>query len=135
MTDRTRYRASAQRDPRTGTWAFQIEGIDGAFGDTRRLDTLRRDAADVLELALDLPDGSIDPDDIVIADVHVPELDELIRAVRAARTNAETAARQAATTTEQAARRLHEAGLPVRDVGSLLGVTFQRAHQLIGARR
>lgn len=45
----------------------------------------------------------------------------------------ESSQAQAAATaeTQAAARELHEAGLPVRDIGRLLGVSFQRAHQLM----
>lgn len=34
---------------------------------------------------------------------------------------------------ESLAQRLAEAGIPVRDIGTMLGVSFQRAHQLVNA--
>lgn len=45
----------------------------------------------------------------------------------------ESSQAQAAATaeTQAAAQELHEAGLPVRDIGRLFGVSFQRAHQLM----
>jgi len=39
----------------------------------------------------------------------------------------------AARVNREAARRLAAQGLPVRDIGSLLGVSHQRAHQLVRA--
>ncbi|MGH9075290.1 MAG: hypothetical protein ACRDZQ_14415, partial [Acidimicrobiales bacterium] len=38
----------------------------------------------------------------------------------------------AAAEARAAARELHEQGISVRDIGRVLGVSFQRAHQLVG---
>jgi hypothetical protein len=45
---------------------------------------------------------------------------------RTAKAQAEAAAQVRAAT-----RELHDNGLPVRDVGRILGVPYQRAHQLV----
>lgn len=43
---------------------------------------------------------------------------------------------EAARLTSRAARRLHEEeGLPLRDVGIALGISYQRAHQLVDEAR
>lgn len=41
---------------------------------------------------------------------------------------------EAARHLRAAAQELHEAGLPLRDVGAALGVSYQRAHQLVSPR-
>jgi predicted XRE-type DNA-binding protein len=47
------------------------------------------------------------------------------------RTQAAASQRAAAELTRGAARRLHEDGLTLRDIGKLLEVSHQRAHQLV----
>ncbi len=39
--------------------------------------------------------------------------------------------REAAARTRRAARWMHEQGMPLRDIGQVLGVSYQRAHQLV----
>lgn len=63
-----------------------------------------------------------------------PQLCEELAAARTARREAAEAAERAATHGQRAARSLAAAGFTVRDIGALLGVTFQRAHQLITGR-
>ncbi len=68
--------------------------------------------------------------------VRVLELD---RATQARSANASDALRadeararaEAAQEVRQAAKTLHETGIPLRDVGTVLGVSHQRAHQLV----
>jgi hypothetical protein len=69
----------------------------------------------------------IQPDD--------PRLQEQLAAAQSARREAAVAADQAAERSQHAAKGLAAAGFTVRDIGALLGVTFQRAHQLVAAAR
>lgn len=63
-----------------------------------------------------------------------PKLSEELAAARAARREAAEAAARAAEYGQRAAKSLAAAGFTVRDIGALLGVTFQRAHQLVTGR-
>jgi hypothetical protein len=47
------------------------------------------------------------------------------------RVQAELARKEASAATTRAARILKEQGLTVRDIGAALGVSFQRAHQML----
>jgi hypothetical protein len=38
---------------------------------------------------------------------------------------------EAARLSRHAARRLHDLGLPLRDIGKVLGISYQRVHQLV----
>lgn len=77
-----------------------------------------------------------DPADIgVVIHVDDPHLQEDLDAARAARGEAAAAAQRAAEFSQRAAAGLKAAGFTVRDIGTLLGVTFQRAHQLVAAGR
>jgi DNA-directed RNA polymerase specialized sigma24 family protein len=51
------------------------------------------------------------------------------------RDQASSAQAEAAQLTRDAARRLYDQGLPLRDIGQILGVSFQRAKQLIDQAR
>jgi predicted RNase H-like HicB family nuclease len=72
--------------------------------------------------------------DIVIR-MEDPRLQEELEAALAARREAAVAVARATERSQRAAAGLRAAGATVRDIGALLGVTFQRAHQLISAGR
>ena len=72
--------------------------------------------------------------DIVIR-MEDPRLQEELEAALAARREAAAAVARATEHSQRAAAGLRAAGATVRDIGALLGVTFQRAHQLISAGR
>jgi DNA-directed RNA polymerase specialized sigma24 family protein len=131
MTERKRYRAVAEREPGDEYWSFQVDGIDDAFGDSRRLDQVARDAADVIELALDLPDGTIDPDQIEVD----PVVPAAVRLVAEARAALEQCQRETQELLERTVRDMHDQGYPYRDIGQLVGISFQRAQQLVTAAR
>ena len=69
-------------------------------------------------------------------DLHVepiipPEIAEDLDAARRLRSEAKQVAEQASERVRHAARILANQGLTVRDIGSILGVSYQRAQQLL----
>lgn len=68
-------------------------------------------------------------------ETRLPEelADELAQA-RALREQADEANRRAAALSRDAARKLADQELTIRDIGATLGVSFQRASQLLGRR-
>lgn len=121
------YTATARRSGRW--WVVQCDQHPGALSQVARLDQ----AAEVHKEAIAFVTGEAENE----VDVEVrPELDpnvseELAEARRLAEQASEIEER-ARCLRSDAARRLAHDGLSVRDVGSVMGVSYQRAHQLIG---
>lgn len=121
------YTATARRSGRW--WVVQCDQHPGALSQVARLDQ----AAEVHKEAIAFVTGEAQDE----VDVEVrPELDpnvseELAEARRLAEQASEIEER-ARSLRSDAARRLAHDGLSVRDVGSVMGVSYQRAHQLIG---
>jgi hypothetical protein len=105
--------------------------VPGAFSQARRLDQVEEMAREAIALVRDLPPDEIDV--VVHPEIPDPEIETLLRDVRYHRNVAEEAAELAASGSIEAAKRLAERGYGVRDIGSLLGVSFQRAAQLTSA--
>ena len=117
------------RTTRSGNWwAIQISELDGVFSQARRLEQVEDMARDAIAATLDVA-----PDSFAVT--VVPELPAKVQAIldelRASRAAAEVASEAASMKAREAARMLHEEGMPLRDVGRVLGVSHQRAHQLV----
>lgn len=121
----SRFTAQVTRDGRF--WLIHVPEIDRA--------TQARSLAEIEPMARDLIVimESVEPDsfelDVTITmpgDVaqHLERADVLRAEEARARAEAEAEVRAAAVT-------LKEAGIPLRDLGKLLGVSYQRAHQLV----
>ena len=111
-----------------GWWAVEVPEIDGLFTQVRRLDQIVdmvRDAAELLE--------GIDPDalDVEIF-ANVPHRDMADRA-REPTEHARRTQEEASRAMRCAAQSLSGDGLSVRDIGNVLGVSFQRAQKLLSA--
>ena len=122
----TRYTVTAERGRRW--WVLQCVEHPGAVSEVARLDQ----AADAMREAIAFV-AQVDPADVEV-DVRAAIPDEVGTHVRAAahlREVAQRANREAAAESRAAARVLRDAGLSVRDVGTVLGVSHQRAHQLL----
>jgi hypothetical protein len=70
----------------------------------------------------------------VVMQPQDPKLCKELEAARVARREAAESAARAAEHGHRVAKSLAAAGFTVRDIGALLGVTFQRAHQLVTGR-
>jgi LmbE family N-acetylglucosaminyl deacetylase len=104
-----------------------VEVEDVGITQARRLDQVEHMARDLVAAMLD-----IDADDVRVTFTFEvsPDIDELLTAAKAAVEAAQLAQRRAGELMRQAARRLVEEHLPLRDVARLVGISFQRVHQL-----
>lgn len=121
------YHANASRDGRF--WLVHIPEI-AQYTQGRNLAEVEPMARDLIALWLEIPEDSFH------VEVHV----ELPNDVRnhlelAAKYAADSAHAQAEAARERriAARELKAKGLTVRDIGAALGISYQRAQQLVSA--
>lgn len=127
MAEVTTYHARVERDGKF--WLITVAEIDRATQarHLRELDTMTRDLIRVMG------DGG----DFTVEYTYVLP-DDTRRALdlmTQAQERASAAAKEAAAEHAAAAASLHNAGVPLRDIGVVLGVSHQRAHQLVNAAR
>lgn len=125
----TRYTVTAERSGRW--WALQCVEVPGALSQVTRLDQ-----ADQIREAIAFVAG-VDEDSI---EIHLqpvlPEgVTQHLAQAAALREEADQAKGAAAREVRQAAGELSQAGLSMRDIGSVLEVSYQRAHQLVSEWR
>ena len=125
---RRRYTVTATREG--DWWEVDVSGLDGAFTQARRLDQVEAMGRDAIAVMLDVPDDSFDIDTSLLPGRAA---DELAAAVNARRRSAE-AQEEARVATEHAMGALRDVGLPVRDIGRLIGVSHQRAAKIVARR-
>lgn len=120
------YRVTVEHDDRF--WFVQVPELDWAT-QARHLREVERMARDLIATMLDVPADSFDLDVQIelpaSAKVHVTNAHRL-------RDEAAAANAEAARESRAAARELARMGLPLRDLGRAFGVSYQRAHQLVG---
>ena len=113
-----------------GWWVVRVPEIRGLFTQGRRLDQVESWILDAASMLDDQP-----PEGFTVR--VVPELDDELAAevasVKRARERLRADERDAAVINRKAAARLAEEGLTVRDIGTILDVSYQRAHQLANA--
>jgi hypothetical protein len=118
------YRAVVERVGRF--WAVDVEGVGPTQArNLRELETMTRDLIAVMTEQA--------PDSFEVTyDIRLPKAarEHLARAqeLREQSARANTAA---AAELRQAARTLSETGMTLRDIGQALGISYQRAHQLV----
>jgi hypothetical protein len=101
---------------------------EGLHTQARRLDQVASTVADAVALVADVPAGTIE---VSVIPKLPPRDAELIAAARQAAQAAARAAELASQLSRQAVAQLRSAGMTVRDVGGLLGVSPQRVSQLV----
>jgi len=123
------YTAYVSREGRW--WMIHVDGIDG-LTQARRLVEAERMAREFIAVSLGLPLAEVEVRTVI------EEIDSVPVAVEAARIADERAEaarleQDALKRSTELARRLAAANIPVRDIGEILGVSYQRAHQLANA--
>lgn len=119
------YRANVERDGRF--WLIHVPEIDRVT-QARHLREVDLMARELIAIMTDVDPESVEVDVTITvpadAQGHLDHAEELRK--ESARANA-----AAAEESRAAARALADAGLPLRDVGAVMGVSHQRAAQLI----
>jgi hypothetical protein len=120
------YRVNVERDGRF--WLLRVPEV--GVTQARHLREVDAMASDLIALMTEQEPSSF------ALDVHVvmpaPAKRHLERATRL-RNKAKDSQAQAADELRAAARALAKSGMALRDIGQLLGVSYQRAHQLVSA--
>jgi hypothetical protein len=114
-------------------WLANIPSLVGAHTFSRTLRGLDKSVREVIALADELPMSAM-PRLVLDFEYHVDhaEIDEDTAAVRKLRDEAEALEARRTALTAKTARALAERGLPVRDVATLLNVSYQWVSHLTG---
>ncbi|MGP4017389.1 hypothetical protein [Saccharopolyspora sp. 5N708] len=125
----TTYRVDVERGKKF--WLVYIPVLD-RWTQARKVTEIGEMAQDLIELMTETRAQDID------LDVHIKlpdEVQERLARAKELREQAAQAQGKAAEELRGAARKLHDIGLSMREIGELLGVSYQRAHQLVSGGR
>lgn len=111
-------------------WAIDVPEVKGAHTQARRLGEIAAMARDAIAGVLDVSPRSFA---VVIRPVLDDRLQSLVDAARRSRIAVQEAQLAAAESAARALRSLQRDGVPLRDAGELLGISHQRAAQIMGA--
>ncbi len=112
-------------------WYIEIPALDGAT-QARNLREVHETARDYIWSAADTPDHEIEIE--IAVTIELPaDVQAHLAAASALREEEAQARSRAAEESRAAAQALRSRGLTVREVGAALGVSHQRAQQLISA--
>lgn len=119
------YTSHARKEGRW--WVVQNDQVPGAISQVTRLDQAADAQREAIAFVADVAPDSID----VLVRVSIsPEIDREVEEAAALRAEAQQREQRAAGLRRGVALRLEADGYTVRDIGVVLGVSYQRAHQL-----
>jgi hypothetical protein len=124
------YTSQAHKEGRW--WIVQNDQHPGALSQVKRLDLAAEAQREAIAFVAGVPASSVDVE--VRASVS-PEIDRQLAEAKALRIEALLSETRAAAMRESLAKKLEADGFTLREIGILLGVSYQRAHQLKTARR
>lgn len=110
-------------------WMVSIPDIDGLTQSTRLVDAGPM-AREYIAVTLDVPIENVEVE-VQVLSVGPVSVADRVAAIRADREEATRLDREASRLAVELARELAAQKIPLRDVGTILGVSHQRAHQLI----
>ena len=124
----TRYTAQVSREGRW--WVAEVRELSAAT-QARGLGDLRVRVADMIATTIGCEPEDLDVD----LQLTLPaEVSADLERAHALREQAASAQHESAVAVRSAAGRLRANGVTVRDIGAALGVSYQRAHQLLNDR-
>ena len=123
---RKTYTYNVTRDGRF--WLIHVPELD-RYTQARNLRELDAMVVDLISLVTDEPATSFDHQ---LGSIELPEsVAGHLDTAKQLREQAARSQHDAAEEARKAARELSEDGVPLRDIGRLMGVSYQRAHQLV----
>ena len=121
------YQATIERDG--AWWMISVPEIDG-LTQARSLAEADKMARSLIAVTLDTDPAEIGVSLTVSHIGDVPDVAAEVEAITGLRQRAARDEKEATAKATSLAKRLAAQGVTVRDIGTILGVTFQRAHQL-----
>jgi predicted RNase H-like HicB family nuclease len=129
MKPRAKYSVSYTRDTESGWWVAEVGEAKGCVTQGRTIKQAQERIREALQAWLDLPKPYAGE---IVGVVLLPAAERLAVAEAIAASNkARKAAVDSSRKTRQAVERLVAKGLSLRDAGELLGLSRQRAQQLL----
>ena len=112
-------------------WSITVPELSGVFSQAKRLDQVERSAREAIAMMLDIDEAKVGALEV---DVTPPAtVVELLKRLHDFVATANEATDAAAAARREAAQLLREEGLPIRDVGELIGVSHQRVSQILAS--
>lgn len=131
----TTYRTNVHRDEKW--WIIHVpeldgvNGIDECLGQSRRLSDVEKDARDIISLIADVAPSTIELDVHIAVDGINDDLADVITKIARDRTISSEAEQRAIDASRAIAQQMRDAGVPIRDIATVTGVSHQRVHQLV----
>jgi hypothetical protein len=127
MVEMTHYTITAERSDKW--WVLQALEAPGAISQVARLDQ-----ADIIKEAIAFVTGTPESDiDITVQPVLPGSVSVRMETAERLREEAQAANSKSAAEIRAAAKELKAAGLTLRDIGTVMDVSYQRAHQLVNS--
>lgn len=117
---------------REGKWWMVAIPALGGLTQARRLSDAGRMAQEWIAVTKDLEVDDVEVE-VTVERVNDIEVGEIVADIKRQRERAAFIEAEARERVAGLAARLAAADVPVRDIGTMLGVSFQRAHQLVTA--
>jgi len=119
------YTSHARKEGRW--WIVQNDQVPGAISQVTRLDQAAEAQREAIAFVADVSADSIE----VLVRVSIsPEIDREVQEAQELREQAQEREQRASELRRDVARRLEAEGYTIRDIGVVLGVSYQRVHQL-----
>jgi len=115
-------------------WAVEIPQLDGVT-QAARLADVAAEARDYIAVTLDVPPSTVNVRVIVDDTPHAQDVQARSDRILATRQQAEALEAAAIEDAQALVRELTRDGVPMRDIATLVGVSFQRVSQLAGSTR